>query len=129
EFGERGAVLSHGGTEAPAGLWERIAQTLEEEPPRLATPPPAEVVRLESRRARLGRRIAVAAAVAAAVLAVVVLSVKVVQQGDRIDDLERSAGSGAVPAAAEAASRDPNPVRTSFASTDPPTQPPPASLP
>jgi len=118
EFRETAALLSHGGTEAPAGLWERIAQTLEEEPPRLATPPPAEVVRLESRRARLGRRIAVAAAVAAAVLAVVVLSVKVVQQGDRIDDLERSAGSGAVLAAAETASRDPNAVRTSLASSD-----------
>jgi hypothetical protein len=118
EFRETAALLAHGGTEAPAELWERIARTLEEEPPRLASPGGGEVVRLESRRARLARRVAVAVGVAAAVVAVAVLSVKVVQQGDRIDELERASDTGAVLAAAETAARDPNAVRTSMASGD-----------
>ena len=118
EFRETAALLAHSGTEAPAGLWERIARTLEEEPPRLATSPGPGVVRLESRRARLARRVAIAAAVAAAVVAVVVLSVRVVQQGNRIDALDREAHTGAVLAAAETASRDPNAVRTAMSSAD-----------
>jgi len=91
---------------------------LEEEPPRLAAQAPADVVRLEPRRARLVRRVGVAAAAVAAVAAVAVLSVKVVQQGDRIDELDRRAQTGAVLAAAESASRDPNAVRTAMSSTD-----------
>ncbi len=118
EYRETAALLAHGGTEAPAGLWERIARTLEEEPPRFAAPAGAEVVRLESRRARLVRRVAVGAGVAAAVVAVVVLSLKVVQQGDRIDELERGSDTNAVLAAAETASRDPSAVRTAMTSTD-----------
>lgn len=118
EYRETAALLSHGGTEAPAGLWERIAKTLEEEPPRLARPAGAGVVRLESRRARFARRAAVAAAVAAAAVGVGVLGLKVVQQGDRIDELDRQARTGAVMAAAETASRDPNAVRTEMSSTD-----------
>ena len=118
EYRETAALLAHSGTEAPAGLWQRIARTLEEEPPRLAPPAGAEVVRLESRRARLARRVAVAVGVAAAVVAVAVLSVKVLQQGDRIDELERQSDTGAVLAAAETAARDPNAVRTTMASAD-----------
>jgi hypothetical protein len=41
-----------------------------------------------------------------------------VQQGDRIDELDRRARTGAVLAAAETASRDPNAVRTAMSSTD-----------
>lgn len=118
EYRETAALLAQSGTEAPAELWERIAKTLEDEPPRLAAPARADVVRLESRRVRFARRVAVAAAVAAAVVAVTVLSVKVVQQGDRIDELDRQAHTGAVLAAAETASRDPSAVRTAMSSTD-----------
>ncbi|HMF05294.1 MAG TPA: anti-sigma factor [Acidimicrobiia bacterium] len=118
QYRETAALLSHGGTEAPAGLWERIARTLEEEPPRLAPPAGDSVVRLEPRRARFARRVAVAVGVAAAAVAVCVLTVKVVQQGDRIDELDRQARTGAVLAAAETASRDPNAVRTAMSSTD-----------
>lgn len=118
DYRETAALLAHSGTEAPPGLWERIARALEEEPPRLATPDRADVVRLESRRARLVRRVGVAAAVAAVVVAVGVLTVKVVQQGDRIDELERQSDTGAVLAAAETASRDPNAVRTAMSSPD-----------
>lgn len=118
EYRETAALLAQSGSEAPAELWERIAKTLEEEPPRLAAPGRGDVVRLESRRVRFARRVAVAVAVAAAVVAVTVLSVKVVQQGDRIDELDRQTHTGAVLAAAETASRDPRAVRTAMTSTD-----------
>ena len=104
EYRETAALLAHGSTEAPPGLWERIEQSLEEAPPKLATPP---AIGFGSRRARLRRRAAVAVGVAAAVFLVGALTVKVVQQDDRIDDLGRDARTGSVLAAAERASRDP----------------------
>jgi anti-sigma-K factor RskA len=117
EFRETAALLAHSGTEAPTGLWERIEQTLEEDPPKLAAPR-AAAVGLESRRARLRRRAAVVVAAAAAVVVVVLLTVKVVQQGDRIDELGREARAGSVLAAAESASRDPRADRVALSSTD-----------
>jgi anti-sigma-K factor RskA len=118
EYRETAALLAHSDTEAPPGLWERIEQTLEEEPPPLATPLPRGVVALEPRRTRLRRRIAVAVAIAAAVVVVGSLTVKVVQQDDRIDELGREAESGSVLAAAETASRDPHAARVTLSSTD-----------
>ena len=105
EYRETAALLAHSGTEVPPGLWERIEQTLEEEPPQLAAPLPGGVVALGSRRARLRRRISVAVGVAAAVVLVGLLTVKVVQQDNRIDELGREAKTGSVLAAAETASR------------------------
>jgi anti-sigma-K factor RskA len=116
EYRETAALLAHSGTEAPPGLWERIEQTLEEEPPKLATAP-SPPLGLESRRARLRRRAAVVVAGAAAVV-VALLTVKVVQQGDRIDELGREARAGSVLAAAESASRDPRADRVALSSTD-----------
>jgi anti-sigma-K factor RskA len=118
EYRETAALLAHSGTEAPPGLWERIEQTLEEEPPHRATPLPGGVVAFESRRTRFRRRIAVAVGVAAAVVVVGSLTVKVVQQDDRIDELSREAESGSVLAAAETASRDPHAARVTLSSTD-----------
>jgi anti-sigma-K factor RskA len=117
DYRETAALLAHSGTEAPPGLWERIEQALEEEPPKLATPR-AAAVGLESRRARLRRRAAVVVAAAAAVVVVALLTVKVVQQGDRIDELGREARAGSVLAAAEGASRDPRAHRVALSSTD-----------
>jgi anti-sigma-K factor RskA len=117
EYRETAALLAHTGTEAPPGLWDRIEHALEEEPPRLAMPSPARIAS-ESRRARLRGRVAVAIGVAAAVVAVGALSVKVVQQDDRIDDLGRQAVTGSVLEAAEAASRDPRAARVALSSTD-----------
>ena len=57
-------------------------------------------------------------AAAAAVVAVALLTVKVVQQGDRIDELGREPRAGSVLAAAESASRDPRADRVSLSSTD-----------
>ncbi len=116
EYRETAALLAQSDTEAPAGLWERIEQSLEEEPPELVTSP-AGAVGLESRRTRLRRRVAVAVGVAAAVV-VGALTVKVVQQGDRIDQLGREARAGSVLAAAESASRDPRAAQVSMSSTD-----------
>jgi anti-sigma-K factor RskA len=120
EYRETAALLAHGGAEAPPGLWERIEQTLAEEPPRLASPPGAvtPAPAPASHRARLGRRVAAAVAAAAAVALVGTLTVKVVQQDDRIDELRRDAETGAVLAAAETASRDPRAARVRLASTD-----------
>jgi anti-sigma-K factor RskA len=118
EYRETAALLAHSDTEAPPGLWKRIEQTLEEEPPQLATPLPGGVVAFESRRTRLRRRIAVAVGVAAAVAVVGSLTVKVVQQDDRIDELGRQTGNGSVLAAAETASRDPHAARVTLSSTD-----------
>jgi anti-sigma-K factor RskA len=117
EYRETAALLAHSGTEAPPGLWERIEQTLEEEPPKLATAP-SRPLGLESRRARLRRRGAVVVVAAAAVVVVALLTVKVVQQGDRIDELGREARAGSVLAAAESASRDPRADRVALSSTD-----------
>jgi anti-sigma-K factor RskA len=117
EYRETAALLAHTGTEAPPGLWERIEQSLEEEPPKLVKPP-GGTVGLESRRARLRRRVAVAVGVAAAVVVIGALTVKVVQQGDRIDELGREARAGSVLAAAESASRDPRAAQVSMSSTD-----------
>jgi anti-sigma-K factor RskA len=118
EYRETAALLAHGGAEAPPGLWDRIERTLEEKPPPLATPPPPGVATLESRRGRLGRRVVAAVAAAAAVVLLVTLTVKVVQQDDRIDELGREAGAGTVLAAAETASRDPRAARVRLSSTD-----------
>ena len=119
EYRETAALLAHSGSEAPPGLWERIDQTLEEEPPQLATPLPEGVVTFESRRTRFHPADrAVAVGVAAAVVVVGSLTVKVVQQDDRIDELGREAGNGSVLAAAETASRDPRAARVTLSSTD-----------
>jgi anti-sigma-K factor RskA len=118
EYRETAALLAHGGAEAPPGLWQRIERTLAEEPPRLATPPGVVAPAPVSRRARLGRRVAVAVAAAAALALVGTLTVKVVQQDDRIDKLRRDAETGAMLAAAETASRDPRAARVRLASTD-----------
>jgi anti-sigma-K factor RskA len=116
EYRETAALLAHAGTEAPAGLWERIQETLEEEPPRLESPP--KVIALDRHRTHGGRRITAAVAAAAAVLVVGALVVKNVQQDNRISELAQKAKAGGVLAAAEAASRDPSAAKVRLSSTD-----------
>ncbi len=118
EYRETAALLAHGGTEAPPDLWERIERTLEEEPPRLTIPPAAMAVARPSRRSVLMRRVAVGVAAAAALLVVGALTVKVLQQDDRIDELGQEAKTGSVLAAADAASRDPHATTIRLSSTD-----------
>src|SRR5689334_7705687 len=71
ELREVGAFLAHSGGDAPAGLWDRIASSLDDNPPPLRL----EVQR-ERRRTR-ARWVRPVAAVAAAVL-IVILGVAVV---------------------------------------------------
>jgi anti-sigma-K factor RskA len=77
-FREAAALLAQGGGEAPAGVWSRIEAGLEESPPGLVLP-------FSGRRSR---RIIAAVGVAAACAAFVVLGIRTVDQGSRIDELE-----------------------------------------
>jgi hypothetical protein len=114
EYRETAAFLARAGTEAPAGLWERIEERLGGSPAEV----PAPVVPLTGRRVVLGRRVAVAVAAAAAAVLLGVLTVTVVRQDDRISDLAREADRGGVLAAADAASRDPAATKVRLSSPD-----------
>ena len=111
---ETAAMLAHVGAPAPAGLWDRIAGSLEEPPPGLEL---ARVVPLrpESRRRGQGWLRAVAA-VAAAVIAV--LGFKVVDQEQRVDQLERALGERGVEGDIAALALAPGTVRVDLVSTD-----------
>jgi len=91
EVAEHRAVasfLGSAGGRAPEAVWDRIAGSLEEAPPRLDLAP---VVPLRGGRSVSLRVGAAAAAVAAAVIGV--LGFEVVHQGHRINDLARPAAN------------------------------------
>lgn len=77
---EVAAMLAHAGAPAPPGVWDRIAATLEEPPPRLDLAP---VQSLDGRRTVGLRTVAAIVSVAAAVIAL--LGFQVVRQDQRID--------------------------------------------
>lgn len=79
ELREVAAHLSHSGTTAPTGVWERIADSLTE------TPPPLQL-ELQRRRRRWTRPAAVIGA-AAAIIAVAVLSVGLLVVRSEVRDL------------------------------------------
>lgn len=108
---EVAALLAHTGSDAPAGLWSRISDALEEPPPALrlavvpaaagdgAAPslrvqvpsddrPVAPVADLAQTRSRRRRRAGIIGGSVAACL-VLVLGVVVARQNDRIDTMER----------------------------------------
>lgn len=119
ELRETAAFLAHAGADAPAGLWDRIAGALGDGGPLPDEAPARPVVpllRLRSRPTWQGRAVAALAAAAAAV-AISVLTVQVVHQDDRIDDLEAGDQDGML-AAAEAARRDPDARAVTLASPD-----------
>lgn len=122
EHQEVATFLAHSGGDAPAGLWERIAESLEEAPPslRLAPVPPAgetSNVRSLGRR-RPGRgRVALAALAAAAVAVVAILGVQLHQQSERIDDLQTALEDPMVPAF-QAALADPDSKIIDLVSSD-----------
>jgi len=115
ELRETAALLAHAGGDAPEGLWDRIEQSLGPEAPRLRPPSSPGVTPL-GRAGRRGRVSAAAAAVAAvaAAVTIVALSVQIVRQDDRLDELTADAVLGA----AEAASRDPDAREVSLTSND-----------
>jgi anti-sigma factor RsiW len=90
DFREAAAMLAHAGAQAPAGLWDRIAGSLEEPPPRLELARigrPAPGSAWASRRVGMGL-VAGIVSIAAAVISL--LGVKVVQQDNRIAELAAS---------------------------------------
>jgi len=105
------ALLGNSGGNAPEGVWDRIASTLEEAPPpmRLDLPAgPAAVIPLERGRRRPVGRVAVAALTAAAALLIGVLGVQVARQDDRIGKLQTALDDGALVRASRLALEDPD---------------------
>ncbi|CAN5263627.1 hypothetical protein BH18ACT4_BH18ACT4_12040 [soil metagenome] len=126
---EVAALLGHSGTDAPEGLWERIADALEEAPPPMrivlqslehpagrAVPAPAPgpgtgapaapVVEMRRRRPQLPRVLAVAAVVAALAM-IGGLGFQSIRQQQRIEDIQRQSSleEEALDALAEPGSR------------------------
>jgi anti-sigma factor RsiW len=96
-------LLANGGGDAPPGVWDRIAATLEEAPPPMRLPL-GERPRTGGRR--LGPRAGwLLAAAAAAVIAV--LGLQVVQQDDRIDTLQAALQDASLTRAANRAMSTP----------------------
>jgi anti-sigma factor RsiW len=123
------AMLGNAGGDAPEGLWERIAGTLEEAPPpmRLAIPaassapqqtvPARNVVPIASRR-RTGGRVVVGLVGAAAALVIALLGVKVVEQDDELDRISAALEADTMLSAANAALLDPDAIQTTLTSAD-----------
>lgn len=120
------AMLGNTGGDAPDGVWDRIASTLEESPPpmRLTLPPreapgdaTTNVVPLAARR-RTGGRLAFAALGAAAALVIGVLGAKVVQQDDELDRINAALEADTLLSAANVALLDPDAAQTTLTSPD-----------
>jgi hypothetical protein len=91
EHREVASLLAHGGADAPDGLWDRIAGSLEAPPPQLDLAP---VVPLRTRRLKQ----AAVALVAAAAVLLALLGVQVGRQDDRINELEAALRNPMAPA-------------------------------
>lgn len=125
DHAEVAAMLGNTGGDAPEGLWDRIASTLEESPPpmRLTLPPrqaaesTGRVVPLTARR-RTGGRLAVAALGMAAALLIGVLGAKVVQQDDELDRINAALEADTLLSAANVALLDPKAAMTTLTSPD-----------
>lgn len=117
---EVAALLGNSGGDAPDGLWDRIASTLEETPPplrlRVAGTTPATS---PARRATGPVGWVAAAALAAAAVAVIaLLGVKVVRQDDQIDRISQALADDAVLGAANLALVDPAATESRLTSPD-----------
>lgn len=121
---EVAALLANAGADAPAGVWDRIASTIEgdvEVPAAVSSSTARQAAPLSTkgapvgtvgrvRRGRRVRRVPSPAAVlaAAAVVAIGLLGWRVVDQGDQLDRLETALSQGGIAQAALAASTDPS---------------------
>lgn len=121
EHREVASLLAHSGADAPDGLWDRIVGSLEEAPPDLELAPISELAaRREQREAGARRWMpskAGAVVTAAAALLVAVLGLQVVNQGQRIDDLQDALADPLTPAS-QAAFDDPGSQRVELVSSD-----------
>ncbi|HLF41865.1 MAG TPA: anti-sigma factor [Acidimicrobiia bacterium] len=111
-YRETASKLAHTGTRAPDGLWERIAESIEEAPPALNLAPVAPVVPITEATARRGRRsvslraVVTLAAVAAAVTAF--LGLRVGELNRDLDAVQEALSAEGLQGAALAAMGDPH---------------------
>lgn len=117
EHREVAALLAHSGTAAPEALWDRIADSLEDEAPPMAPVvvggerqrrrrPPAGAPLRGGARPRAAALAAAALGLAAAVV-IAVLAARVVDQGKELDRLQAAIARGGLYQAALAAEADP----------------------
>jgi hypothetical protein len=112
-------LLGNGGGDAPAGVWDRIASTLDETPPPMRLDLPAgrgSVVPLAGRRRRGPR--AAWLGIAAAAVVIGLLGAEVVRQDDRIDDLQSALQETSLTRAASQAMSAPGADTAELTSTD-----------
>jgi hypothetical protein len=120
EHREVASLLAHSGADAPAGLWDRIAGSLEEAPPRLELAPvrPIEAAPSVVSAARRWRPTRAGIALTAAAAAVIaLLGFQVREQDHRIDELQTALADPMTPAF-EAAHADPDSQRFELVSDD-----------
>ncbi len=110
---EVAAALAHAGSPAPEGLWDRIAQALEEAPPALDL---ARVAPRSEPGRRVGRR--AVALMAAAAMVTALLGVGVVRQDQRVDRLTAVMKQRALEQAAASADADARAQRATLRSED-----------
>lgn len=128
-YRETAAMLAHGGTRAPEGVWTQIAEALDEAPPELdmgrilpfEAPAPGSPGTKEersrwSRRSVSLRAAAVAVAVAAAFTAL--LGVRIGRQDARLDRIDAALRKEAIRTAAAAAMADPSAEEVRLTSFD-----------
>lgn len=122
EHAEVAALLGNHGGDAPEGLWDRIADALEDAPPPMR-PLPVETTPGEARvipitRAGFGRNPLAFIATAAAAVAIALLGVQVVRQDGEIDDLRSAMVDDALLTAANEALAAPDGARSTLRSPD-----------
>lgn len=116
------SLMAVGFVPAPEGVWARIASSLEETPPAMRL---GSVVSLDEQRERRARRrrigplgIAAAVAAVAAVTVVGVLGMRIVDTGNRVDDLAKGLAPEDVARLADAAARNPDARTVAMRSAD-----------
>jgi hypothetical protein len=118
------SLLGNSGADAPPGVWDRIAATLEEAPPPMrlqlggSAARDGRVVPIAAARSHRGRRVWVASAAAAAVAVIALLGAEVVRQDDRIGTLQSALSDEGLVRAANVALDDPDAVTAELSSTD-----------
>lgn len=118
---EVASMLGNSGGDAPEGLWDRIADQLEDTPPPMRLglhEGPGTVTPLAPRRRERSNRLVAAALGAAAALAIAVLGVQVVRQQDQLDEMESALEETTLEAAANRAFDDPEAVKVQLQSSD-----------
>lgn len=113
---ETAALLAHTGGDAPDGVWQRIAESLDQPPPGLRLAPVGGRG-VDRRPARWRDRAMTAALAAAAVVVVALLGAQVRSQDQRIDQLQTAFEDPLAPAY-QAALADPDAEVFELASAD-----------